>query len=168
MLFSYLWKTFRIVLIAGMTLLFFRTFIVETGRVNGVSMEPTFIDNNTFFVNKFQLLFSVPFRGQLVQCKSIDGNALLIKRVIGLPGEVIHIRENKVSITDVNGNEILLNETYIKKDAITRMPNGKNTDIPIPENHYFVLGDNRRESIDSRVYGPMPRENIIGSVFSWH
>lgn len=167
MLFSYLWKTFRIVLIASCGLLFLRTFIVETGRVNGVSMEPTYIDNNTFYVNKFQLLFSEPFRGQIVQCKNLTENKLLIKRIIGLPGEVVHIHENKVSVTDKNGNEILLNETYIKKDAVTKMPEGGSGDIPVPENHYFVMGDNRRESIDSRVYGPMPRENIIGSVFSW-
>lgn len=168
MLFSYLWKTFRIVLIAGCGILFFRTFIVETGRVNGVSMEPTYIDNNTFFINKFQLLFSPPFRGQIVQCKSTTDNKLLIKRIIGLPGEVIHIHDNSVSITDINGNEIILNETYLEKDSITKMPDGKSADIPIPENAYFVMGDNRRESIDSRTYGALPRETITGSIFSWH
>jgi len=168
MFLSYLWKTFKIVASIVLALLFLRTFVIGTGRVNGVSMETTFLDNQKFYVNKFSLLISPPKRGQIVQCNNpLIEDRLLIKRIIGLPGEYVRIHENGVSVVDVNGNEIRLNETYLKAGAITQTWNGESGDYPkLGPDEYFVLGDNRRESGDSRHFGPVKREDIIGAVIS--
>ncbi len=167
MLLSYLWKTFRLVSCAVLIILFVRTFLIETGRVNGVSMESTYLDSQTFYINKFALLLSTPKRGQIIQCKAPNGESLLIKRIVGLPGETVHIHENEVSVTDSRGNLIRLNETYLKPGSITQTWNHEPGDYPVlGPNEYFVMGDNRRESGDSRHFGPVPRENILGLVIS--
>lgn len=166
MFFSYLWKTFKFVVGTVTVILFVRTFMVETGRVNGVSMEPTYFDNETFLVNKFSLLLSPPKRGQVIQCKNPASGALLIKRVIGLPGETVQFRDNKVFVTDSNGNFIQLNETYLGPDIITKPWDEAAIDpFVLKKNEYFILGDNRRQSADSRHFGPISRDEILGAVF---
>ena len=167
MLRSYLWKTFRLAFAMIVAILLVRTFVVETGRVNGVSMEPTYVDDQTFLVNKFALLFSPPERGQVVQLRDPSGAELLLKRVIGLPRESVRIHGNEVSVVDANGNTIILNETYLKPGSVTQAWNNGTGEYPIlGPNEYFVMGDNRRESVDSRHFGPVPREKILGSAFS--
>ena len=168
MFLSYLWRTLKIVGCVVFALIFLRTFVIETGRVNGVSMETTFLDNETFFVDKFSLLVSPPSRGQVIQCRNpLAEGGLLIKRVIGLPGEYVRVHGNAVTVVDANGNEIRLNETYVKAGAITQTWNFESGDYPlIGPDEYFVLGDNRRESGDSRNFGPIKRVDILGSVIS--
>ena|SRR3989338_1273798 len=164
MMLQYLWKTFRIVLCAVVTILFFRTFILESGRVNGISMVPTFHDNEPFLVNKYTLLFSAPMRQHIVQFKNPLNEKLLIKRIIGIPGDTVHIHNNTVSITTHEGIEIMIYEPYLAEGAITQMWNNEPGDILLGRDEYYVLGDNRRESGDSRHFGPILRKDILGAI----
>jgi len=148
-------------------ILFIRTFIVDINRVNGVSMEPTFFDSDYFYTNKFLLLFTTPVRGQIVSCKSPTSETLMIKRIIGLPGEQVQIKSGHIFITDAAGESWELHEPYLSEDMITQPLSGGTSTFPVlGENEYFVLGDNRRESLDSRIFGAISRKYILGSVMT--
>jgi signal peptidase I len=128
-------------------------------------MEPTFLDNEIFLVNKFPFLFSPPKRGHVVQVYIPSLDEIVIKRIIGLPGEQVTIKQNGVFITDINQRTWKLSETYLSADVATK------SRLEVPETYqklnefeYFVLGDNRRESTDSRNYGPVHRTNIFGRI----
>ncbi len=167
MFLSYLWKTFRLILIAGVAILLTRTFLIEPGRVNGISMEPTFLDDELFFMNKLHLILSLPKRGQIVQSRKPNSDKLLLKRIVGLPGETIEIRESEVLVTGADGVTVRLQEPYLGPDVATLMPDMKPHTFPtLGPNEYFVLGDNRRFSGDSREYGAIPRDAIIGLVMT--
>ncbi len=167
MFLSYLWKTFRLILGFTLAILLARTFVVEPGRVNGVSMEPTFLDNQLFFMNKFALIFSAPKRGQVIQSKKPNSEKLVIKRIVGLPGETVTVKENGVYVTGTDGVETRVDEPYLSPDTATLMPDKKPFVFPkLADNEYFVLGDNRRFSGDSREYGPIRRDAIIGLVMT--
>ena len=163
-LFKYYITIFRIVTIAVLCVLFIRTFVFETGIVNGRSMENTFIDRDTFIVNKFTLLFRPPQRGDIIQFRNEENDRLTIKRIIGLPGDIVNIQSNKVYL--VNGeNKEELKEQYLKPNTQTLSATRKATVYEkIPDNSYFVMGDNRKRSVDSRVYGPVNRKYINGIV----
>ncbi len=167
MFLTYLWKTLKLVTTVVIFILFARTLVIEPGRVNGVSMEPTYLDDQVFFMNKFWLLFSPPERGQIVQCRKPDSDMLLIKRIVGVPGETVHVRNNLVFVTDANGMTEQLSEPYLGPSMITLMPDQKPYDFPaLGPNEYLVFGDNRRESVDSRNFGAIDRVEILGLVIS--
>jgi signal peptidase I len=134
--------------------------------VDGTSMLPGLKNNQYVLVNKLAYLFHVPERGDVIVFHwPVDTNKDLIKRVIGVPGDVIVIDNKTVRV-----NGVLLNEPYISAPA---NPAG-NTWV-VPPNKYFVMGDNRQVSDDSRDWGFVPKDYIIGkAVFvywplnSWH
>ncbi len=166
----YFFKTFKIVFLFIILIVLFRGFIVEPGQVNGRSMEPLYLDDELFFINKFSLLFTPPQRGQIVQLY-VDGEnkgTHVIKRIIGLPGETVYIKQNSVFIIDAKGNETKLEENYIPQGVLTKSSDGKATTYgPLEEHTYFVLGENRDDSIDSRSYGPVHRSYIYGLAFKF-
>lgn len=136
-----------------------------TGRyeVQSISMEPTLYEGQYLIVSKVSYWFHLPERGDIVvldpplERSGPNGDIPYIKRVVGLPGEHVEIRDGRVWI-----NGVLLNEPYI-----TVPPNYQKAQI-LEENQYMVLGDNRNNSSDSHIWGPVPRENIIGkSVFRY-
>jgi signal peptidase I len=134
--------------------------------VDGTSMQPSLNNNQYVLVNKLAYLFHAPERGDVIVFHwPVDTNKDLIKRVIGVPGDVIVIDNKTVRV-----NGVLLNEPYISAPA---NPAG-NTWV-VPPNDYFVMGDNRQVSDDSRDWGFVPKSYIIGkAVFvywplnSWH
>lgn len=137
-------------------------FILQPNQIKGASMEPTFHNGNYIFTSKVTYKLRQPVRGDVVVFHAPRNPDLeYIKRVIGLPGDTVLIENQKVY---VNGQEI--QESYIS-DVTTLgivgfMEEGK--PIVVPEGHYFVMGDNRPRSSDSREFGPIPYENIIGQV----
>jgi signal peptidase I len=141
-------------------------FTVQNYMVDGTSMLPGLQNNQYVLVNKLAYLFHVPERGDVIVFHwPVDTNKDLIKRVIGVPGDVIVIDNKTVRV-----NGVLLNEPYISAPA---NPAG-NTWVVRP-NEYFVMGDNRQVSDDSRDWGFVPKDYIIGkAVFvywplnSWH
>jgi len=128
-------------------------------------MEPTYYDKDIFLSNKFILLFKQPQRGQIVRYYDENSQKFCLKRIIGLPGEKISIHQNKVFIIKNSGEEIELTEPYLKDHIVTSSETGA-AEIyeTIPEHEYFVLGDNRPASTDSRHFDPVHRSYITGTA----
>ena len=134
---------------------------VETFVVYGPSMEPNFIETQRLIVNKVVYKLHEPERGDVIVLRAPNNQReSYIKRIIGLPGEAVEIKEGKVCIHKEDGNTLLLDEPYIKELA-ARPFRG---DV-IPENEYFVLGDNRNNTNDSRNGWTVPRDNLIGKAW---
>lgn len=151
--------------IAVMFLLAFviRAYIVQTFVVEGQSMEPNFHDGEYLLIDKVSYRFKEPQRGDVVVFISLEDQKLhFIKRVIGLPGEAVEITQNRIFI---NNNQI--QEDYLKRGEQTLIGDNFINDFKtvIPQDHYFVLGDNRQNSKDSRLIGLIPKQNIVGRAF---
>lgn len=145
-----------------------RFFIVSPGRTNGPSMEPIFIDNDLVYVDKFSFFVRKPRRYDIVQLADVENNKLLIKRVIGLPGEVVVIKRGKIFIQKKGSRieEKLDESDYLKKNTYTTFLGQVGTKrVLVEEDHYYVVGDNRSNSVDSRNYGTIHRASILGRVF---
>ena len=129
-----------------------KQFIVTPIRVNQSSMNNTLYDKDIMILDKISYRFSPIKRFDIVVVKTDD--EYLIKRVIGLPGEIIKYENNKLY---VDGK--LVEENFLHKDTSDYELTNQ-----IPENNYFVVGDNRPDSLDSRVIGFISREKIIGKT----
>lgn len=129
-----------------------RTFIITPARVNGASMYKTLEDGQIVLLNKIDLTINKPSRFQIVVLKNDIDNDRIIKRIIGLPGEKVEYKDNKLYI-----NDELVEENY---------NHGYTSDFnyALKDNEYYVLGDNREVSKDSRYFGPFNRKDILGSV----
>ena len=128
---------------------------VQNYRVDGISMEPGLNSNENVFVNKLAYLFHGPERGDVVVFHwPLDTSRDFIKRVIGLPGDIITTDSTTVRVNDVAINEPYISEPW--NPAAGRWA--------VPPNDYFVMGDNRRFSDDSRDWGFVPKNYIIGKA----
>ena len=178
------WITEFIVIV--MIVLLIRTFVAQAYNIPSGSMKPTLLVGDFILVNKLVYRVSEPQRGDIVVFKyPIDPNIDFIKRIIALPGEEVEVRNNQVFI---NGKPLPLIEVGRGEESGVRkviyeevLPEGKKhkvqfyEDFPfskrdfgpvvVPPNHYFVMGDNRDNSEDSRYWGFVPRENIVGKAF---
>jgi len=145
-------------LIAAFIVLPFRLFIAQPFIVNGASMDPTFASGEYLIVDQISYHFNHPSRGSVLIFKyPEDPSKYFIKRVIGLPSETVQIHNGNVTITNRDyPNGLLLDEPYIefpKKDSI---------EVSLTDDEYFVMGDNRLGSSDSRAWGPVKSEYLIG------
>lgn len=131
-------------------------FLAQATRVYGQSMEPNLHSDQRLVVEKVSYNFHAPDRGDVVVLK-VDAEAedLLIKRVIGMPGETVEIRDGLV----------LVNGLAISEDYLTEPTRGHYGPVYIPPLHIFVLGDNRGASNDSRSFGPINRKHIVGRAW---
>ena len=165
-MFLYLLKqTFRVLGMFVILLLVIRGFVMEPGRVNGQSMERAFMDDDLFLVNKYILLLREPRRGDVVQAIEPLEMHHVIKRVIGLPGEQLSIHNGHVYLRSSDGVETLIEEPWLDPTEWTEAPEGGDqVYVRIHEQEYFLMGDNRDHSTDSRVYGSVHRNNIYGLV----
>jgi signal peptidase I len=128
--------------------------------VHGSSMEPTFKEGQYLVISRVNYLLGDPERGDIIVFNSPvadPGDPSLIKRVIGLPGDFVEIRDTLVY---VNGQ--LLDESYINEPCRAR--NCPDADWELDQDEYFVMGDNRNVSNDSRSFGPVSYDRIIGEV----
>lgn len=163
----FLYHVFRFFFLFILCLLAFRFFVFSTGVVNGPSMLPNFKDDQTFFVNRFIYLIHPPERTDVVQIIDPKEKKLIIKRIIGLPGETVAIKRGKVFISSPNQPEYELNETkYLGfTPPFTDIPSWSQIrTFTLGPNEYFVLGDNRWISVDSRYYGALPRSHVVGKI----
>lgn len=138
-------------------------FILTPNQVKGASMEPTFHSGDYILTSRITYKFRKPQRGDIVVFKSPKNPYIeYIKRIIGLPGDKILIKNGEVFV-----NDIKIEENYIT--AKTNLWDGgyvkEGISIIIPEGYVFVMGDNRPRSSDSREFGPIPISAIIGQVF---
>ena len=156
----------EVFLISALVFALVYVFIGQLMEVSGNSMHPTYLDKERVIVEKVSLKFKEIGRGEVVifQHPQIRERHLLIKRVIGLPGEVFRISGGSVYI---NGNK--LDEPYLAPGVQTfELANGvikENVDYPIAANSYVLLGDNRAQSTDSRYFGEISKDSIIGRLF---
>ncbi len=161
-------KTFVVVMLIAFAI---RYFIIQPFVVDGDSMMPTFINNEYLIAEKISYDFSQPSRGDIVIFRyPKNPSVIYIKRVIGLPGETVIIKDGKVYIAkSANAEPQELVEDYLNKSVETNYFNATSVDqelkITLKDNEFFVLGDNRDHSSDSREWGVLPRSNIIGRVW---
>lgn len=131
-------------------------FLAQATRVEGQSMEPNLHNNERLIIEKLTKRFHSPVRGDIIVIRRPQGRSdPLIKRVIGLPGDTVEVRDGHVYI---NGEQ--LDEPYIAQPTL-----GVMSPRLVPEEHVFVLGDNRNASNDSRAFGVVPFDDIIGRAW---
>lgn len=157
----FIWEVLKIFIIASVIVLPIRYFLFQPFIVKGDSMVPNFQSGDYLIVDELSYRFSDPVRGDVVVFKyPKDKTQRFIKRVIGLPGETIDIKNEIVTIS--KGSEsFALNENYLPSNLKTY----GNVHTVLSANEFFVLGDNREFSYDSRAWGSVSRENIIGKAF---
>lgn len=144
--------TFKYIIIIGIIILL-RIYVLTTTEVVGDSMKPNLVDKNILLVEQITQRFSDYNRFDIIVFARSP--SYLIKRIIGLPGETIKYEDNTLYI---NNSEIVV-EFKLKGNTDDFGP------VIIPENSYFVLGDNREDSTDSRTFGPIRRDSIVGKPF---
>lgn len=154
----------HVIVISLAIILPIRYFLIQPFYVKGASMEPNFYDREYLIINEISYRFIDPERGDIVVFRyPNDPQQYFIKRIIGIPGERIVISDGKVRIYD-DGDTVgyLLDESgYLVEDQHT--PGEK--DVTLSEDEFFLLGDNRKASLDSRVFGAVPGKFIVGKVW---
>lgn len=152
----------KVAVIAALIVLPIRYFLFQPFIVKGESMTPNFQSGDYLIVDEFSYKISNPQRGDVIVLKyPLDTKQRFIKRIIGLPGETIEIEDGKITIISREGLSSTLNEKGY-------LANLKKTDgdlkITLLDKEFFVLGDNRPFSYDSRRWGALPKEDIVGRV----
>lgn len=135
-------------------------YLFQKVVVEGNSMKPTLHDSDTFMLNRMELLFRKPQSGDIVVIRDPEVGGLSIKRVVAVEGQSVELSGGRVF---VDGSK--LPEGYLPRGTMTfsyHQPGRERFECGTDQ--YFLLGDNRSESADSRVYGPVPRQNILGVV----
>ncbi|MDD3530992.1 MAG: signal peptidase I [Candidatus Pacebacteria bacterium] len=151
---------FTLVLLIVVVVIPIRLFIISPFVVDGESMHPTFENLNYLVVDELLYRFKAPARGDVIVFRYPNNPSIFyIKRIIGLPGETVSIDRGVVTILEVNGEKLALNEPYIVNEDATYTK-----DVSLNPDEYFVMGDNRPNSSDSRVWGPLPKKDIVGRV----
>jgi len=153
----------KIVLIALAIVLLIRYFLFQPFIVNGQSMEPNYCDHDYLLVDQLSYRFKEPQRGDvIVFYYPEDVRYRHIKRIIGLPGETVVITDDKIEIISPDGNILTIDESEYLPFSTAKLGN---VELVLPEDGFFVMGDNRGASFDSRRWGYLPKEYIIGRVF---
>ena len=151
---------FTLALLIILVVIPIRAFVVSPFIVDGASMHPTFENLDYLIVDELVYDVKAPARGDVVVFRYPDNPSIFyIKRIIGLPGETVSINRGAITITTPAGNALSLTEPYIVNEDATYTKN-----VTLNPGEYFVMGDNRPNSSDSRVWGPLPKKDIVGRV----
>ncbi len=141
-----------------------RLFLFQPFVVSGASMDPSFHDADYLIIDELSYKLKEPARQEVIVFKyPLNPSYKYIKRIIGLPGEKVEIKEGEIYITK-DGQTTKLEEPYLSEKTLKEWNRNVNFSIELGEDEYFVMGDNRNFSSDSRIWGPVPRKNIIGRV----
>lgn len=155
------WKILKIVVVSFIIVFPIRYFVLQPFVVNGSSMEPSFKNGDYLIADKISYTFRKPNRGETI-IFIIPPGKIFIKRIVGMPYETVQIKTGNIFIYNKKQNQwIKLVENYLPQGTKT-FPDSK---IILDKNEFFVLGDNREESSDSRGFGSIHSKNIIGKVF---
>lgn len=185
------WREYRGFAIFVVLMVIFRSALADWNVVPTGSMKPTIVEGDRILVNKLAYDFKVPLthislhkfadprRGDIVVFDSRAADTRLVKRVIGLPGDTVEMRGNRLTINGIAARysgieyEAEANfaiESYLNMShriELARAGGGRFGTfgpVTVPQDHYLVLGDNRDNSADSRVYGFIPRDEIVGNA----
>jgi len=184
------WKENRQFFALLFCIVFFKSAIADLSSIQGASMLPTLLDGDKVWVNKLAYDVKIPFteislaevsnpkRGDIVIIDSKVADKRLVKRIVGIPGDTIYMQNNTLIINGVaadyevlsqEGSSIIIEERLPEKTHQARLSRGfvnrrgrSYGPSVVPDDQYFVLGDNRDNSADSRTYSFVPREEIIG------
>jgi signal peptidase I len=139
-----------------------RYFLIQPFYVKGASMEPNFFDHEYLIIDELSYRLREPVRGDIVVFKyPKDPKQYFIKRVIGLPGETVEIIDGKIRIYNKeHPNGYFLDETGYIDGVFT----SSRQIVPLKKDEYYLMGDNRPASLDSRIFGPVERSHIVGRV----
>ena len=155
---SFFTELLKFVVVAAVIVLPVRLFVAQPFIVSGESMSPTFENGEYLIVDELTYRLEAPKRGDVVIFRyPRNPSEFFIKRIIGLPGETVIVRDGQVEVQQPDGSTVTLDEPYVKN-----LGNGRDAVYTVDQGNYFVMGDNRPESSDSRIWGLMPRENLIG------
>lgn len=147
----------RFALIAIAIVLPIRIFVAQPFIVSGTSMIPTFVDKQYIIVDQISYRLREPVRGDVVIFKfPNDPKKYFIKRMIGLPGDTVKIKGEEVQITPPSKETFTLDEPYVKNLGLSDIS------LTLGDDEYFVMGDNRASSYDSRFWGPLPKDMLVG------
>lgn len=154
-------EIFALVVLAILIVVPVRIFVAQPFVVEGLSMYPTFENGDYLIIDELTYQFNDPARGDVIVFRYPNNPSIFyIKRVIGLPGEQVAIQKGVVTITKTDGTTLTLAEPYVvAEDATYSLESTLGTD------QYFVMGDNRPKSSDSRVWGALPKNDIIGRAY---
>jgi signal peptidase I len=170
-------ETLGVVILSVIIVLPVRIFIAQPFIVSGASMDNSFAGGNYLIIDELSYRFEAPKRGDVIVFKvpeealvlshyALDKTVFFIKRVIGLPGETIEIDGDKVTIFNTeNPKGLVLSEPYVYIDKLSPYYTVVNKKITLGADEYFVMGDNRHNSSDSRFWGTLKKENIKGRAF---
>ena len=151
----------KIAILAGITIFVIRYFLFKPFYVKGQFMEPNFYEHDYLIIDEITYRFRLPERGEVVVLKSPVSTDYYLKRVIALPGERVKIENGKVIIyNESNPKGLILDESYLND-----MDTSGSISLTLGDDQYFVLGDNRGASFDSRRFGAISNEAIVGKVW---
>lgn len=184
------WRENRQFFLLLFCIVFFKSAIADLSSISGASMQPTLLDGDKVWVNKLAYDVKIPWteislaelddpeRGDVVIIDSKKANKRLVKRIVGLPGDTIYIQNNSLVVNGEPANyevvsrdstsiiiqeelEDMVHQARLSSRYMNRSTRSHGPTV-VPEDQYFVLGDNRDNSADSRVYSFIPRGEIIG------
>lgn len=162
--FTFVFELIKIVVISLAIIIPVRYYLIQPFYVKGASMEPNFFDKEYLIIDEISYRFNEPKRGDVIVFRyPKDPQEYFIKRVIGLPGEQVQIKDDKIIIYNKeNPDGFYLDEKYLDPNIKTH---GLTEDkLDLSGNEFYVLGDNRNQSKDSRSFGPVDKSFIIGRV----
>jgi signal peptidase I len=161
---SVIFELVKIIVIALAIVIPIRYFLIQPFYVKGASMEPTFYDHEYLIVNELTYRMNEPNRGDVIVFKyPRNPEQYFIKRVIALPGESIKIENGLVYIQKVDSEDwLLLDESGYLNESVKTYPN---FEAEVLEEEYFLMGDNRSSSLDSRIFGAVKNNFIIGKTW---
>jgi signal peptidase I len=163
----FVWDLVKVLIISLVVVLVVHNYIAQPFIVSGSSMEPTFHTGEYLVIDELSYELGNPVRGDIVVFKyPKDTSQYFIKRIIGLPGEKVRIEEDgEVRIFNAeNPDGFILEEPYLPSQNVT-FPASTSSIVQLGSGEFFVLGDNRMASSDSRFWGPVPEKNIVGKAF---
>lgn len=161
---QFIWETVKVVVISLLIIIPVRYFLIQPFFVNGASMEPNFHDHEYLIIDEISYRFRPIERGDIVVFRyPRDPSQFFIKRVIGLPGETMVVRDGGVMVINESyPSGIVLDESvYLEPETVTR----GDISVTLSADQYYVLGDNRGASLDSRTFGPIERSSIVGRAW---
>jgi signal peptidase I len=157
---SFFLEIIKLAILSGITIGLVRYFLFKPFYVKGQSMEPNFYEKDYLIIDELSYSFREPKRGEVVVFKAPNGNDYYLKRVIGLPGERVKVENGKVIVyNEANPQGLVLDEIYLEDETLGTIMQ------TLSQDEYFLLGDNRDASYDSRRFGSISRSAIVGRAW---
>jgi signal peptidase I len=163
---TFLLDSLKILLIALAIVIPIRMLLFQPFMVRGSSMEPNYHSSDYLIIDELSYRLRDPQRGEVIVFQyPLDPSYKYIKRIIGLPNETIEIKNGEVYVSRVGGEAQKIDESiYLSAKVQEEWKNTNYNSLTLKQNEYFVMGDNRINSSDSRIWGVLPLKNITGRV----